>query len=57
MSAFNGKRKGFRVSRHLALKSNAFINAKLRRLNYNSQTDVKVANVCIGILKSRGETP
>jgi len=53
--AFNGHRKGFRVSNHLQLKSVAFLKSKLKRLRTDNATDVKVANVILGILKSRGE--
>lgn len=56
MLAFNGRRKGFTVSNHLQLKPVSFLKGKLQRLDHHKPTDVKVANVILGILKSRGET-
>ncbi len=54
--AFGGKRKGFNVSDHLNRKSSEFIHAKLDRLSKNATTNnIKVGNICLGILKSRGE--
>lgn len=51
--AFNGKRKGLNVSRHLQLKSVSFLKYKLERLHTYNPTEVKVANIVLGILKSR----
>jgi len=56
--AFMGKRQGHNVSRHLQLKSVAFIRCKLDRLPRGRKLtpgENGILQVCIGILKSRGE--
>lgn len=51
---FMGKRAGRNVSRHLDRKSSDFLMAKVRRLDQTDPTQVKVGNICLGILRSRG---